>query len=521
LRFPKHCRRTSRPSASRREAFNRRPASGTTTIEMRILLASSEVHPYSKTGGLADMVGALAKALARAGHQVGVVTPLYAGTRARFPQLKQLDLPLEFPLGTQLVRAGTWSLEPIAGLRVYFVDQSELYDRADLYQESGTDYPDNAERFIFFSKAAAHLALHLHWEPEVMHIHDWQTGPGALLVKHQRKLEGQGNGPGVCLTIHNLAYQGLFPAAKYALTNLPGEYFTPGGVEFYGQLSCLKAGIVSADVVTTVSPRYAREITTEELGCGLDGLLRQRNSSLIGILNGVDYEEWNTVSDTYLKHPYSATDLSGKTANKLELQKEFGLPVDPGIPLFGNIGRLAEQKGVEIMLGALEEMVSSRLQFVAVGSGSPAFQRAYQDLARRHPSQIAVRIGFDEALSHRIEAGCDFFLMPSRFEPCGLNQMYGLRYGTIPIVRTTGGLDDTVIDVREDAGNANGIKFIEYSATALAKAIRKALALYEDPDLLPRFRAKAMAADFSWDRTVAEYVKVYERARAHGPRHRS
>lgn len=480
---------------------------------MRILLASSEVHPYSKTGGLADMVGSLAKTLARAGHRVGVVTPLYAGIRERFPALKQLNLPLELPLGARSVRGETWSVEPMQGLTVYFVDQPAFYQRAGLYGEQNIDYPDNAERFIFFSKAAAHLALHLDWQPEVLHLHDWQASPAALLIQHQRKQAGQGNTPGICLTIHNLAYQGLFPAAQYALTNLPLDYFTPAGVEFYGQMNCLKAGIVYSDVVTTVSPRYAREITTEEMGCGLDGLLRQRNSSLVGILNGVDYDEWNTITDPYLKHSYSAEDLSGKVANKLELQKEFGLPVDACLPLFGSIGRLAEQKGVEIMFGALEEILRMDMQFVAVGSGAPAFQKSYQDLARRYPAQVAVRIGFDEGLSHRIEAGSDFFLMPSRFEPCGLNQMYGLHYGTIPIVRTTGGLDDTVIDVREDAEKANGIKFIEYSATALAKSIHKALAIFEQPALLEHFRMNAMAADFSWNRTVAQYVQAYQRAR--------
>jgi starch synthase len=481
---------------------------------MRILLASGEVHPYSKTGGLADMVGSLAKTLARAGHRVGMVTPLYAGIRERFPDLKQLDLPLEFPLGSRSVRGKIWSLEPIPGLTVYFVDQPAFYERTGLYQEEGVDYPDNAERFIFLSKAAAHLAHHLDWQPEVLHLHDWQTSLAALLIQHQRKLAGQGTTPGICLTIHNLAYQGLFPAAQYALTNLPRDYFIPGGVEFYGQMGCLKAGIVYSDVITTVSPRYAREITTEEMGCGLDGLLRQRNSSLVGILNGIDYEEWNTTNDPYLKHPYTAADLTGKAANKLELQKEFGLPADGSLPLFGGIGRLAEQKGVGIMLGALEEMLGTNIQFVAIGTGAPAFQQAYQDLARRYPAQVAVRIAFDEGLSHRIEAGCDFFLMPSRFEPCGLNQMYGLRYGTIPIVRTTGGLDDTVIDVREDAAKANGIKFIEYSSTALAKGIRKALALFEEPEALKRFRLNGMAADFSWDRTVAQYLQAYQRARA-------
>ncbi|HOC55985.1 MAG TPA: glycogen synthase GlgA [Verrucomicrobiota bacterium] len=479
---------------------------------MRVLLASSEVHPYSKTGGLADMVGALAKALAHKGHQVGVVTPLYAGIRERFPGIKPMGVPLEFPLGPRSICAQALSLEPLPGLTVYFIDQPAFYQRTDLYQEAGADYPDNAERFVFFSKAVAHLALHQPWQPELLHLHDWQASPAALLLHHQRKLRGQGTTPGICLTIHNLAYQGLFPAAQYALTNLPPGYFTPAGVEFYGQLSCLKAGIVYADVITTVSPRYAREITTEEMGCGLDGLLRQRNSSLVGILNGVDYEEWSPISDPYLKHSYSANDLSGKMANKLELQKEFGLPVDASVPLFGNIGRLAEQKGVEILLGALEEMLRTGLQFVAIGSGAPDFQKAYQDLARRYPSQVSVRIGFDEGLSHRIEAGCDFFLMPSRFEPCGLNQMYGLRYGTIPIVRATGGLDDTVIDAREDVEGANGIKFIDYSSTALAKGMRKALALFQEPQLLHQFRLRAMAADFSWGRTVAEYLRVYRAA---------
>jgi len=480
---------------------------------MRVLLASSEVHPYSKTGGLADMVGALAKALARTGHQAGVVTPLYKGVRERFPDLKPAGMPLELPLGPRLVRAEVLSLEPVPGLTVYFLNQPEFYQRADLYQEGGADYPDNAERFLFFSKAVAHLALHLPWKPEVLHLHDWQASPAALLLHHQRKLTGQGTGPRVCLTIHNLAYQGLFDAGKYALTNLPWDYFTPGGVEFYGKVNCLKAGIVYADLITTVSPRYAREITTEEMGCGLDGLLRQRKSVLTGILNGVDYEEWNSISDPYIKHPYSVANISGKQANKLALQEEFGLASDADIPLFGNIGRLAEQKGVEILLGALEEMLGANLQFVAIGSGAPTLQRAYLDLARRYPSKVAVRIGFDEGLSHRIEAGCDFFLMPSRFEPCGLNQMYGLRYGTIPIVRATGGLDDTVIDAREDVQRANGIKFVEYSSEALAKAMRKALALFEQPQFVRRFQHNAMNADFSWDRTVAEYSRFYSSMR--------
>ena len=281
-------------------------------------------------------------------------------------------------------------------------------------------------------------------------------------------------------------------------------------------MNFLKAGIVFADVITTVSPRYAREITTEEFGDGLDGLLRKRRDRLFGILNGVDCEEWNPSDDPLLARPYSAARLAGKTANKLALQEELDLPVSAETPLFGTISRLAEQKGVDIQLGALEEMLSTNMQFVLLGSGSPAYERGYHELARRFPSKVAVRIGYDEALSHRIEAGCDFYLMPSRFEPSGLNQMYSLRYGTIPIVRVTGGLDDSVIDFTEDAALANGIKFQEYSARALAHAIRKALAIYEHPALLRRFRKTAMTLDYSWNRTVAEYLTVYRAARRLG-----
>ncbi len=479
---------------------------------MRILLASSEVYPYSKTGGLADMVGSLAKTLARTGHEVGVVTPLYGGIRQRFPGLQRLPVSIELPLGYQCFRATVWTLEAMPGLTIYFVEQPAFYERADLYQEHGVDYSDNAARFVFFAKVIAHLACNLAWKPDVLHLHDWQAATAAVLLHDRKKNDGQGGLPPVGLTIHNLAYQGLFPASNFGLTNLPGDYFSPAGLEFYGKLNCLKAGIVYADFITTVSPRYAREITTEEFGCGLDGLLRQRNSSLAGILNGVDYEEWNSTSDPFVPHAFSAADLSGKAANKLALQEEFGLPVNPAIPLFGNIGRLAEQKGVDILIPALADKLSAGFQFVLIGSGSPTFQKAYEDLAGRFPKQVAVRFGFNEGLSHRIEAGIDFFLMPSRFEPCGLNQMYGLRYATIPVVRTTGGLDDTVIDIREDPLKANGIKFVEYSPAALKRGIEKALALYAAPEVFRRYQLNAMAADFSWERMVAEYVKIYTSA---------
>ena len=321
----------------------------------------------------------------------------------------------------------------------------------------------------------------------MVHINDWQTGLVPALILQQRRAEGWGNPPPTCLTIHNLAYQGIFPPGAFALTNLPGEFFTIESAEFYGQLNCLKAGIAFADAITTVSPRYAREIMTEEFGCALDGLLRQRQNRLFGILNGVDHEEWNPATDPLLPQTFSARRLAGKTACKLALQNEMGLPETADTPLFGTISRLAEQKGVDIQLGALEEMLSTDIQFVQLGSGSSAYERGYYELARRFPSKVAVRVGYDEGLAHRIEAGCDFYLMPSRFEPSGLNQMYSLCYGTIPIVRAVGGLDDSVIDFSQDAARANGIKFHEYSSRALAKAIRKALALYQHPDLLQAF----------------------------------
>lgn len=476
---------------------------------MRILLASSEVYPFSKTGGLADMVGALGKALVRAGHEARIVTPLYRGIREQFPEIQRVDWRFDLPLENNRVQGELFSLEVGKNLLIYFIHQPEFYDRGGYYLENNVSYADNAERFIFFSKCVAHLARYLPWRPDIVHVHDWQTAIVPALILNQKNHEGWENPPRTCLTIHNLAYQGIFPASAFALTNLPREFFSIEGAEFYGQLNCLKAGIVFADVITTVSPRYAREITTEAQGCALDDQLRSRQKQLFGILNGVDYAEWNTTKNVFMPHAYTVNRLAGKTANKLALQKEVGLPVRKNVPLFGTISRLAEQKGVDIELGALAEMLGADIQFVLLGSGSPVFERGYQELESRFPGKVAVRIGYNEGLSHRIEAACDFFIMPSQFEPCGLNQMYSLRYGTIPIVRATGGLDDSVIDFTQNAARANGIKFREYSAHALAKAMRKALVIYGQPALLRRFRQNAMKAEFSWDKTVNEYLKIY------------
>jgi starch synthase len=479
---------------------------------MNVLLASSECFPYSKTGGLADMVAALGKALAVDGHRVRIVTPLYRGIREKHPAVTRTELLLTVQIDGRIVSGHVWSANVAPNLEILFIDHPEYYDRPALYGEGGRDYPDNAARFIFLSKAVAYLARNLPEPPELVHVHDWQVGLVPVLIQNETLVTGWKSAPATVLTIHNLAYQGVFPYADYVLTNLPNEYYHVDGLEFYGQMSCLKAGIVYADIITTVSPRYAREITTEQYGAGLDGVLRSRQDRLIGILNGVDYGEWKTVGNKFLGFSFSAEDFAGKAAQKAALQAEMGLPVRAEVPLFGTISRLAEQKGIDILISALEEMLATEMQFVLLGSGDPAFERGFRTLAERYPEKVAVKIGYDHGLSHRIEAGIDFFLMPSRFEPCGLNQMYSLRYGTIPIVRVTGGLDDSVTDVSENPEIADGIKFTEYSSRALVKAIRKALVLYKDQELLTHFRKNAMTVDFSWEHCTHEYEAAFARA---------
>ncbi len=475
---------------------------------MRILLASSELHPYSKTGGLADMVGALGKNLALAGHRVGVVTPFYRSIRARHAP-RPFDWEMALPMGPNWIQPRVHVLEPEPNLTVYFIEAPQYFDRDGIYGDATGGFWDNGERYIAFAKAVVHLARYLPWQPEAVHVHDWQTALVPLLIRAEVARGGWTAPPRTVLTIHNLAYQGVHPLETFGLTNLPPTPDFLDAAMFEGSLNLLKAGIQEANAITTVSPRYAREIMTPEYGERLDDILQQRRESLHGILNGVDYDEWRTTGNPYLPFPYDAEHLEGKARNKAALQKEMGLPEAPDVPLFGTVGRLADQKGIDISVAALEEMLAARLQFVVLGSGQKELQDAMVDLAARYPEKMACRVGFDVALSHRIEAGCDFFLMPSRFEPCGLNQMYSLRYGTIPIVRRTGGLENSVCDLRDDPELANGIKFDGYSGRALGKAMQKALALYASAEWLSFFRRNAMAADFSWDRTRKAYEALY------------
>ncbi|KAB2662372.1 MAG: glycogen synthase, partial [Verrucomicrobia bacterium] len=431
---------------------------------MHVLLAASELHPFSKTGGLADAVAALAQAVARSGIRVSVVTPLYRGIAARFPGIRPSDWRFDVPMGARLVPGSFRCFEATPNLTYWFVDQPGYFDRAGLYNEAHRDYPDNPARFLFLAKSALLLARHHPEPPAIVHAHDWQLGMLPLLVHHGRVSGGWPGAPRTVFTIHNLAYQGSFPVEAWSLTNLPLGWFHLESAAHFGRLNFLKGALCLADSLTTVSPRYAEEICTPEYGCGLEGVLRRRGHDLTGILNGVDYAEWNTTSNPALPHAYDAFHLAGKAANKAALQAELGLPVRDDIPLFGNITRLTEQKGCDLVLGALEALLpDEQFQFAVLGNGDPLLEASFGSLAARFPRQVVARIGFDAKLAHRIEAGSDFYVMPSRFEPCGLNQMYSLRYGAVPVVRATGGLDDSVVDPRADADLATGIKFTDIS----------------------------------------------------------
>lgn len=483
---------------------------------MKILHAASELVPYSKTGGLADMVGALAKYTVKAGHDARVVTPLYPCVRDQLAREKRKLRKIGgifLPHREQQAGAAVYSTRLDDGVTVYFIEHEVYFARSFLYGykqgEETVDYPDNAERFIFFSKCVVDLARRGKWRPEILHAHDWQTGMVPLLVHHQQWSEGWTDAPKTLFTIHNLLYQGAGPAANYQWANLPWYYFNPDGAEFYGGLNLLKTGLAFAHRLSTVSPRYAEEIRTPEFGAGLHGLLERRREVLSGILNGVDYELWRTEGNPHLRASYSAADLSGKLVNKRALQEEVGLPVRADWPLFATVSRIETEKGFELIVEAMEEMLARDLQYVLLGTGRKELVVALTALAARHPENCRVLIDFKGPLAHRIEAAADFYVMPSLVEPCGLNQMYSLRYGAVPIVRDTGGLHDTVTDARQDPAAANGIKFSEKSGPALARAIRKALDLYQDPAALDHYRQNGMGADFSWPRFVPQYEALY------------
>ncbi|MEP7116030.1 MAG: glycogen synthase GlgA [Acidobacteriota bacterium] len=476
---------------------------------MRVLMIASELAPFSKTGGLADVVSALSKALGRAGHNVTVVTPRYQGISAG-----QWHGDVDAAVAGRSLSAGLFAERLGPGAQALFVDCPSLYHRSGLYNAGQVDYPDNPLRFAFLVIAALEWAARQEIPVSVVHAHDWQAGlTPAYLRQHFSRHPVLASTPSV-FTIHNLAYQGVADKSWMPRLGLGWDLFTVGGLEFWDRLSLLKAGVNFSDAVTTVSPTYAAEIQRPEYGFGFDGVMRARRAALTGILNGVDVDEWDPARDAHLPQPYSAKALAGKAAAKTALLEHFGLPGgDEGRarPLVGIVSRLADQKGFDLIAQAADSLADLGPAFVVLGSGDSRYEQMWRTMAARRPDRFGVHIGFDEALAHLIEGGADMFLMPSRYEPCGLNQMYSLRYGTVPIVRATGGLVDSVVPWNATTKKGTGFLFAEYSAEAMLAALREAVHVFGDRPQWTRLQQNGMKADFSWDRAAREYVTVYKR----------
>jgi len=478
---------------------------------MHIVFAASECVPFAKTGGLADVVGALPPELVKLGHEVTVYLPLYAGVRRQIAgELRYAISSIPIPFRHFNRIAGIVDGGKRAGVQYYFVDCPELFEREGLYGEGGTDYPDNAERFGLFCRAVLETSKLL-GVPEVFHVHDWEA---ALIPVYLRTLYSSDpmlGRAGVVLTIHNAAYQGAFPPATTEQLLFPWEMFTMDKVEQFDKFNFLKGGLVYSDILTTVSRKYAEEIQTPEFGEGLDGVLRGRAADLRGILNGVDYAEWNPAKDRHLAALYSPKNLAGKQLCRDDLLRAFGLEnVEESTPVIGIVSRFAAQKGFDLMEQNAGELSELNVAVVALGSGERKYEKFFRDWAFWNRANVAVRIGYDNALAHKIEAGADIFLMPSLYEPCGLNQIYSLKYGTVPVVRATGGLDDTIEEWNPEQGSGTGFKFQGLEAEALQAAIYRALQAFEDKTGWKRLMLNGMAQSYSWKRPAREYAAVYE-----------
>jgi len=477
---------------------------------MRILCVASEVFPLVKTGGLADVVGALPAALAALGEDVRVMVPGYPAVLAGAEALGDWR-PLGDPLGAGEARLGRGRL-PGSGVPLWVVECPALYDRpaGPYLDNTGADWPDNAVRFALLARAAAlvcEAGAAFGWRPDVLHAHDWQAGlaPAYLALR-------AGHRPASVFTLHNVQYQGLYPASTLAAVGLPPESFTTAGAEYYGNLSFLKAGLHYADAANTVSPSYARELLTADGGAGMQGVLAAKGARFSGILNGIDTLTWDPAADPHIAHPYTAASLLDKAPNKAALQRETGLQASAEAPLLGAIGRLTPQKGLDLLLAALPELLAQGAQAVLLGTGERPLEAALLAAAAAHPRRLHVRIGYDEAFAHRIQAGCDAFLVPSRFEPCGLTQMCAMRYGTLPIVRQTGGLADTVQDASVP-GAGTGFVFSEASAAALAGAIARAVGTYRQPARWQALQRRAMQRDVSWAASARQYRELFRSLR--------
>jgi starch synthase len=475
---------------------------------MRVVMLAPEVHPYAKTGGLADVLAALPAALTRIGVEVRVCLPAYR-TALRAPGPLPVVLRLHAPVSSRMEPAEILAV-PDAPVPTFLVRADRFFDRDGLYGVGGRDYDDNAERFAFFCRAALEWLRHASPAPDILHMHDWQTALVPAFLRATADLYPELAAVRTVQTVHNLAFQGRFPSEEWHLLNLDPRHFVPDGLEFFGDINYLKAGLLFADAITTVSPRYAEEIQTPSFGSGLDGVLRMRADRLRGILNGVDDAVWNPASDPFVPAHYDQGDLRGKARCKAALQAELGLAVSPEPALLAVVSRLAEQKGLELLGAVLPGLLKTRaVQFVALGSGDARYEELLVGLAGQFPGRVGVRIGFDEPLAHRIEAGADVFLMPSRFEPCGLNQLYSLRYGTVPVVHATGGLDDTVVEFDAREGLGTGFKFTPYTEEAFLAALRRALDTRRDAAAWQRLVTNGMSQDFSWQRAAREYARLY------------
>ena len=481
---------------------------------MDILIAASEMVPFAKTGGLADVTGALLPALAGKGEKVAAIIPCYRGLETRF-KAAPTGIRVRIPIvqGEEAVVQEGEILEASlpGGGSVFLVKHDGFFNREALYGTPDGDYSDNCARFTFFCRAVLELLKLSKWKPDVIHCHDWQTALIPIYLKTIMKDDPALAGIKTALTIHNLGYQGKFWHWDMKVIGLPWEYFTLDYLEYYGNINLLKGGIVFADAVTTVSKGYAREIQTEELGSGLTSVIQGRSADLYGILNGIDYGIWNPAADRHLPSTFRPEDLSGKAKCKAALQQEMGLAVQPEAPLIGMISRLADQKGFDILAESFDALMETNAQFALLGTGERKYHELFTDLAKKYQGRAGIRIGFDDGLAHRIEAGSDLFLMPSLYEPCGLNQMISLKYGTTPVVRATGGLDDTIQQWSPRTGKGNGFKFKPYTADDLVKTVRVALSVFSRPKEWQQLLHNGMAEDHSWSASAAEYQELFRR----------
>ncbi|NBO91845.1 MAG: glycogen synthase GlgA [Planctomycetia bacterium] len=494
-------------------------------MSINILLVASEVVGFAKTGGLADVAGSLPSALARRGLRAAVILPLYRS--ARRANVEPTEIVVEVQVGHRLVPARLWRTSLPDGATAYLVENDDYFGRDDASQGRGIyqytlpdgskrDYEDNCERFVFFNRAVAEFLPYLDSWPQIVHVNDWQTG---LIPVYLRELyaarDDRYGRIATMMTIHNIAFQGFYWSYDYPMTGLPWSLFTYDRLEFYGGYSFLKAGIVYSDLVTTVSPTYAREIQTPDYGRAFHPILYQRRERLYGIVNGVDYTQWNPVTDKYIPANYGPDDLSGKLVCKRALRRELKLSDAGAPPLFGMVARLTDQKGVDLIAAIAPQMLERGWQIAILGDGDPHHHRTFEALRSRYPERLGLRLGFDESLAHRIEAGSDAYLMPSAFEPSGLNQLYSLRYGTPPLVRRTGGLADTVTDTNAQTladGKATGFSFTRYSPEELWNTVERAEALWRhSPEAWKQVMITGMTQDWSWDRSAADYDKLYRR----------